>query len=146
TLATIVFFIITIFSQGLRLPVLLFTPFAIPSDAIPDNTPLSSISSAPFGYYSKAAIVADAPGCAAQGRKILERNGSLMDAAISTLLCTGIVNFHSMGVGGGFLMVYYKASENRTYILDARETAPANATEDMFVDKVPNIHVHGKLY
>ncbi|VDL19432.1 unnamed protein product [Hymenolepis diminuta] len=104
TLATIGFFIITIFSQGLRLPVLLFTPFAIPSDAIPDNTPLSSISSAPFGYYSKAAIVADAPGCAAQGR-----------------------------------------SENRTYILDARETAPANATEDMFVDKVPNIHVHGPL-
>ncbi|VDO03806.1 unnamed protein product [Rodentolepis nana] len=68
-----------------------------------------------------------------------------MDAAISTLLCTGVVNFHSMGVGGGFLMVYYNASEKRTYTLDARETAPANATETMFVGKHPSIHVHGPL-
>ncbi|KAM3183031.1 hypothetical protein ACTXT7_011160 [Hymenolepis weldensis] len=104
TLATIGLFIIAIFSQGSRFPSLLFTPFAIPSDAIPDKTPLSYVSSAPLGYYSKAAVVADAPGCAAHGR-----------------------------------------SENRTYVLDAREAAPANATKDMFADKAPNIHVQGPL-
>nr|CDS30207.1 gamma-glutamyl transpeptidase [Hymenolepis microstoma] len=145
TLATVVFFSIFILSLGPQFAALFFTAFIIRDEEISDKNPLSYVSSSSLGYYSKAAIVADAPGCAAHGRKILEKSGSLMDAAISTLLCTGVVNLHSMGVGGGFLMVYYNASENRTYALDAREAAPASATEKMFVGKPPIAHVHGPL-
>ena len=41
-------------------------------------------------------------------RKILQINGSAVDAAISTVLCNGIYNAQSLGVGGGFIMTIYE--------------------------------------
>lgn len=41
-------------------------------------------------------------------------------------------SFRSMGIGGGFFMTIWDASTNTAQFLDARETAPASATEDMF--------------
>lgn len=57
-----------------------------------------------------------------------------MDSAIATLLCNGVVNPHSMGVGGGFFMTIYIEEEKKAYTLDAREAAPAYAHQDMFKD------------
>lgn len=38
----------------------------------------------------------------------------------------------SMGIGGGFQMIYYQKSSGRVYNINAREIAPAKATKDMF--------------
>lgn len=38
----------------------------------------------------------------------------------------------SMGIGGGFIMTIYDKMNGRAETLNARETAPAAATEDMF--------------
>ncbi|VDK32419.1 unnamed protein product [Taenia asiatica] len=122
-----------------------------------NEVPLAFISPSTLGHYHQAAISTDAPGCAAQGsketinlslydfRKVLERNGTIVDAAITTLLCNGLVNPQSMGVGGGFLMVYYKASEKKAYTLDARETAPSAASPNMFDGKNPIERILGPL-
>ena len=67
-------------------------------------------------------------------RDVLKDGGTAVDAAISALACNGAVHSHSMGLGGGFLMTIFKKSDEKTYFLNARETAPRYCTEDMFVN------------
>nr|CDS15661.1 gamma glutamyltranspeptidase 1 [Echinococcus granulosus] len=134
-----------IFPLGLRFSFLLFSDVALPNHFAINEAPLAFISPSTLGHYHRAAISSDAPGCATQGRKILERNGTIVDAAIVTLLCNGLVNPQSMGVGGGFLMVYYKASEKKAYALDARETAPSAASPNMYGGRDPIERTHGPL-
>lgn len=65
-------------------------------------------------------------------RSILEKGGNAAEAAIATLFCEGVSMPQSMGLGGGFLLTLYNKSTGEVWSLDAREIAPAAATEDMF--------------
>nr|CAD7591157.1 unnamed protein product [Timema genevievae] len=69
------------------------------------------------------------------GLDILARNGSVVDAAIATMFCNGIITSQSMGIGGGFLMTLYRRDAREAVVLNARETAPAAATTNMFGDE-----------
>lgn len=82
--------------------------------------------------FQKAAVCTDSPQCSQIGREILLKNGSAVDAAIAAMFCNGLLNQQSMGLGGGFFMTVYIKSEEKAYTVNARETAPAAATEDMF--------------
>lgn len=94
--------------------------------------------------FNKGAVCSDAAPCSNIGRDILTKNGSAVDAAIATMFCNGIVNMQSMGLGGGFLMTIYTRENKEAITLNARETAPMNATADMF-DKDPEKSKRGPL-
>ena len=47
-----------------------------------------------------------------------------MDAAISTLVCQGVVNNYHSGIGGGAFMVIYDQKTNQKKYINCREKAP----------------------
>lgn len=49
-----------------------------------------------------------------------------------------------MGLGGGFFMTIWDATTKKADFLDARETAPLAATEDMF-DGNAELSMYGRI-
>ncbi|CAF0712388.1 unnamed protein product [Brachionus calyciflorus] len=94
----------------------------------------ASIQSSILGMYENFAVAADNAYCSTVGKEMFEKNASAVDVAISTALCNSIMNAQSMGLGGGHFMNIYIKSENMNYIIDAREVAPLNSYETMFVN------------
>lgn len=71
------------------------------------------------------------PLAAEAGREMLRKGGSAIDAAIAMQAVLTLVEPQSSGIGGGALIVLWDGKAVRTY--DGRETAPAGATEKLFL-------------
>ena len=82
--------------------------------------------------FKKAAVAADSEICSKIGRDILKQQGSAVDSVIATLICTGAVNLHSTGIGGGGFMVVYNRKTKKAEAFDYRETGPAAMNETIF--------------
>ncbi len=68
------------------------------------------------------------------GLEILRAGGSAVDAVIAAQMVLGLVEPQSSGIGGGAFMVYFDAKSGEVSSYDGRETAPASAGPDMFLD------------
>ncbi len=77
-------------------------------------------------------VVAAERHAAEAGAAMLRAGGNAIDAAVATSFAIGVTEPYHSGIGGGgFLLIRLASGE--VVALDARETAPAAASRDMFV-------------
>jgi len=74
------------------------------------------------------------PHAAAAGREMLRAGGGAIDAAIAAQMVLNLVEPQSSGIGGGGFLLHFNAGNGELAAYDGRETAPATATPDMFMD------------
>jgi gamma-glutamyltranspeptidase/glutathione hydrolase len=99
--------------------------------------PAAAITPPPPGTLQtgrRAIVVAANPLAAQAGLNVLRAGGSAADAAVAVQAVLGLVEPQSSGLGGGAFISYYDARSKRVIGYDGRETAPAGATAELFLD------------
>ena len=114
-----------------------------PSQAAASSTPFTVPAAwrhpidAPDVAASHGMVVSDAPLASRVGTRILRAGGSAVDAAVATAFALAVTLPDAGNVGGGGFAVVLMNGQPAT--LDFRETAPAAASRNMFLDE------HGAL-
>jgi len=96
---------------------------------------------APSGYASRPLataktemVVAANPLAAEAGLLMLRKGGSAVDAAIAVQMVLNLVEPQSSGIGGGTFILTWDEDAKTLRNIDGRETAPAGATPQLFLD------------
>ncbi|WP_433262603.1 gamma-glutamyltransferase [Actinosynnema sp. CS-041913] len=104
-------------------------------------TPLASARAAPTPpprvpeAVGAGGVVASIDPDASQiGVDVLRRGGNAVDAAVAVAAALGVTDPFSAGIGGGGFFVHYDARTRQVSTLDGRETAPASADENLFIE------------
>jgi gamma-glutamyltranspeptidase/glutathione hydrolase len=79
-------------------------------------------------------VAAAHPLAAEAGYSVLKRGGSAVDAAIAVQAVLGLVEPESSGIGGGGFMLHWSHSDRTLRTYDGRETAPAAAAANRFLN------------
>ena len=100
----------------------------------------AAAQSAPVQGHPPAAAVASAHALATRaGIDVIKQGGNAFDAAVAVSAALSVVEPISSGLGGGGLWLLHDAKSGRDVFVDARETSPAAATPDKFLDKKGNL-------
>jgi gamma-glutamyltranspeptidase/glutathione hydrolase len=82
-----------------------------------------------------AMVAAANPHAVEAGLDALRAGGDAIDAAIAVQSVLGLVEPQSSGLGGGAFLLYFDAQSGNVTVYDGRETAPASAGPDLFLDE-----------
>lgn len=87
----------------------------------------------PVPVGTGGAVASAAPRATAAGLEVLEEGGNAVDAAVATALVLAVVHPNAGNLGGGGFAVIRMGDQVEA--LDFRETAPAAARSDMYLDE-----------
>ena len=112
---------------------------ALGASALPAQQPAGFPATWKFAGKARVAEAAHAmvasgsPIASEVGRDIMKQGGNAVDAAVAVGFALTVVHSQAGNIGGGGFMVM-RMKDGRSYALDYRETAPAKATRDMYLD------------
>jgi len=110
------------------------------------STPVPVAAAPKLARY--AMVVSAHPEASKIGTQILQRGGNAYDAAVAVQFALAVALPVAGNIGGGGFLLY-RDRNGSAGSLDFRETAPAAATRDMYLDKqgnvVPNLSTAGSL-
>lgn len=86
-----------------------------------------------LAHAQRHMIAAAHPAAVDAGLTMLREGGSAADAAVAVQLVLNLVEPQSSGIGGGAFLLYHDGATKETIAYDGRETAPAAATENLFL-------------
>jgi gamma-glutamyltranspeptidase/glutathione hydrolase len=91
-------------------------------------------------------VVTSQPDATRAGVEMLRAGGNAVDAAIAAGFALAVSEPHSTGIGGG-AFVLIRLADGRALALDCRETAPAAAARDMYLQQgvAPDASLLGPL-
>jgi gamma-glutamyltranspeptidase/glutathione hydrolase len=85
------------------------------------------------------AVATAHPAATDAGERILREGGNAFDAAVAVAAALGVAEPYGSGLGGGGFFLLHVADSGRSVMLDARETAPAAAHRDMYLDEAGEV-------
>lgn len=109
---------------------------------------LASASGAGAAASRRGMVASEHRLASEAGVAVLRRGGNAVDAAVAAALAVCVLNPSSCGIGGGGFMLVYERRTRTVHALDFRESAPAAATQDMFLRDgrpVPELSRRGGL-
>ncbi len=108
------------------------------------GTPLAPVDQAPAVVTAGDAGAVQPPGAAIAsahslatdaGMEVLAAGGNAFDAAVAVSAALSVVEPISSGIGGGGFFLLHDVASGRDVFVDARETAPAAATPEVYLDE-----------
>ncbi len=106
--------------------------YSVPDQAMQPEA-ASGNTSKPGWAYTRQAVAAANPLATDAGHQVLRAGGSALDATIAVQMVLGLVEPQSSGIGGGAFLLHFDGQKVTAH--DGRETAPAGARADMFMDQ-----------
>jgi gamma-glutamyltranspeptidase / glutathione hydrolase len=106
--------------------------YSVPDHAMQPEA-ASGNTAKPGWAYTRQAVAAANPLATDAGHQVLRAGGSALDAAIAVQMVLGLVEPQSSGIGGGAFLLHFDGQKVTAH--DGRETAPAGARADMFMDQ-----------
>lgn len=99
--------------------------------------------------HGAGAIASARPEATRAGHAILAAGGNAFDAAVAVAATLAVVEPFGSGLGGGGFFLLHRQQDGHQVMVDGRETAPAAAHPDLYVDAdgevVPGASVDGPL-
>ena len=107
-------------------------PDGPPSQTPPAPEAASGYTAKPGWATEQFAVAAANPLATEAGYQILKAGGSALDAAVAVQMVLALVEPQSSGLGGGAFLLHWDGET--VSALDGRETAPASADENLFIN------------
>lgn len=106
----------------------------VTTDSAASSAGSAALTWQPVAVGSGGAVVSDTVQSTQAGLDVLRRGGTAADAAVAVASTLGVTDPFVAGIGGGGYLVYYDARTHKITTIDGRETTPASANQNLFID------------